>query len=75
VFHEGLLGHYGGSYRIPGPRERDEKRVPLRVNLLAVSFLKRGAEKRLVFGQNLRLPAVAEEFEQRRGPSMSVNRR
>jgi hypothetical protein len=67
VLHKDPLARYGGRHCIPGPRERHEKSVPLRVNLLAVSLLERGAEEPLMFRHDLSVPPVAEALQESGG--------
>jgi hypothetical protein len=68
VFRERPLGGYRCGKCIPGPRERHQKAVALRVNLLPVPFGERITKQSAVFLQDLRVPAIAEALQERSGP-------
>jgi len=65
VRHECALGSDGSQDRIPGPRERDEERVALGIDLLAAVRRKRIAKELLMLGEDSAV-AVAEALQQLR---------
>jgi hypothetical protein len=62
--HERSLRRHRRPRRIPGPRERHQEGIALRVDLLPVSLGKRLAEESAVFLQDLCLPPVPEPLEE-----------